>query len=113
MEFTEHKAFIATQGGLDDGLELDFEDSDAVLYVPPPTYDDAVDSIDHASLAAEKVKAALQMSETVQRLIVLSALGAQHSSGIVGVPPAAKLAGCLGNSEHQSYDRRDSCAGRA
>lgn len=79
---THHEAL---QGGLDDGLNLDFGDSDAVFYIPPPTYDDEVNSREHATRAADKVKEALRKASSVKRLVVLSALGAQHSRGIVGV----------------------------
>ena len=84
--FTAHANFEAVQGGLDDGLDLDFADSDAVFYVPPPVYDDAVDSGKHATRSADKVKAALEKAPAVKRLVVLSALGSQHSEGIVSIP---------------------------
>lgn len=85
-EFTSHSAFEAVKGGLDDGLDLDFSGSDTVFYVPPPSYDEAVDSADHATRTATRVKAALQKAPTVRRLVLLSALGAQHASGIVSGP---------------------------
>ena len=85
-EFTADPAFKAVHGGLDDGMDLDFADSDAVFYIPPPTYNDAVDSGEHATSSATKVKEALARASKLRRLVVFSALGAQHSEGIVSVP---------------------------
>lgn len=82
-QFTAHASFEAVQGGLDDGLDLDFADSDAVFYIPPPTYDDQVDSGEHATRGAEKVTAALEKSGNVRRVVIFSAMGAQHSEGVV------------------------------
>lgn len=82
-EFMAHPRFEAVQGGLDDGMHLDFVDSDAVFYIPPPMYDDAIDSGEHAMRSANKVKAALGKAAKLQRLVVFSALGSQYSEGIV------------------------------
>lgn len=80
---TAHPSFEVIQGGLDDGMDLDFADSDAVFYVPPPTYDDKIDSGEHAVHGAEKVKIAMQRASKIKRLVLLSSLGAQHSQGNV------------------------------
>lgn len=83
--FVDNGLFKAVQGGLDEGSNLDFGDSDAVFYIPPPTYDENVDSGDFATRGANKVKSALQKSSSVRRLVIFSALGAQHPDSIVGL----------------------------
>lgn len=119
--FTAHANFEAVQGGLDDGLDLDFADSDAVFYVPPPIYDDAVDSGEHATRSTNKVKAALEKAPKVKRLVILSALGSQHSEGIVSIPADARkcctmLILWLGYPEdqphHRHHPRRKRARGR-
>lgn len=73
-------------------MALDFADSDAVFYIPPPTYDDAIDSGEHAGKSANKVKAALEEAPKVQRLVIFSAMGAQHSEGVVSCPSTSPMA---------------------
>ena len=83
-EFTSHANFEAAKGDVSGGSELDFSRSDAVFYIPPPTYD-GCDTADFARNAANKVKAALQKASSVKRLLLLSAIGAQHDKDIVTV----------------------------
>lgn len=80
-EFTNHANFFAIQGDVSAGKGLDFSKSDAVFYVPPPTYD-GTDTAEFGTNAANNIKAALAKSSNVKRLLVLSAMGAQHDSGI-------------------------------
>ncbi|KAM0558092.1 hypothetical protein ACHAPJ_005259 [Fusarium lateritium] len=79
-EYTEHPNFEAVKGDVADGDSLDFSGTDAVLHVPPPTYE-KIDQADWAKQAASNVKNALQAAG-VKKLIVLSGLGSQHDHGI-------------------------------
>ncbi|KAI6780663.1 uncharacterized protein J7T54_001167 [Emericellopsis cladophorae] len=81
QEFTQSPLFAAVQGDLQDAASLTFDGSDVVFYVPPPAYD-GTDPGEFASNAANSIKGALQKAN-VRRLVLLSAPGAQHSSGIV------------------------------
>jgi uncharacterized protein YbjT (DUF2867 family) len=81
-EFTKHPNFEATTGDVSAGSGLDFTGSDAVFYVPPPTYDGA-DVGEFATRAANNVKEALQASPSVQKLLLFSSMGAQYSHSIV------------------------------
>jgi len=80
-DFTKHPNFTAVQGDVAGDTPLDFDKSNVVFYVPPPIYDGS-DSATFATHGANKVKRALEASR-VQRVLVFSAQGAQHSSGIV------------------------------
>jgi len=79
-EFTQSPLFTATQGDVQDATSLEFDGSDVVFYVPPPTYD-GTDLGEFATIAANNIKGALEKA-SVRRLVLLSAPGAQHSSGI-------------------------------
>jgi uncharacterized protein YbjT (DUF2867 family) len=79
--FTANPRFNAVKGDVSSGTGLDFSDSDAVLYVPPPTHDGA-DQAEHATQTAQNVAAALRKAN-IKKLILHSAMGAQHESGIV------------------------------
>ncbi|RYP75192.1 hypothetical protein DL771_002517 [Monosporascus sp. 5C6A] len=81
-EFTSHPRFEAAKADVSDGPTLDFSGSDAVLYVPPPTYDGRENG-EVARQNAVNVKTALEAAKpSPRRLLVLSAMGAEHSSGI-------------------------------
>ncbi|KAH7010088.1 hypothetical protein EDB80DRAFT_839261 [Ilyonectria destructans] len=80
-EFTAHSNFEATTGDVSAGTGLDFTGSDAVFYVPPPTYDGA-DLGEFATKAANNVKKALQDAATVKKLLLFSSMGAQYDHGI-------------------------------
>lgn len=82
VEFTESPNFEAVQGDVGQGTGIDFSGSDAVLYVPPPTYD-GTDMGEFAAKAANHVLDAIKKAPTVKRLILHSAMGAQYDSGIV------------------------------
>ena len=82
-EFQQSPNFTAVQGDVQDASSLSFSGSDAVFYVPPPIYD-GTDLGDFATRAANNVKAAL-VEASVKRLVLLSAPGSQHSSGIVSI----------------------------
>ncbi|KAM5363518.1 hypothetical protein ACJZ2D_011961 [Fusarium nematophilum] len=79
-EFADNPNFEAIKGDVGTGDGLDFGGSDAVLYVPPPTYD-KVDQGDWAVQAAANVKNALR-GAGIKRFVLLSALGAQNDHGI-------------------------------
>lgn len=81
-EFTQSPNFEVVKGDVSSAEGLDFTGSDAVLYVPPPTYD-GQDQGDFATNAAQNVLKALQKTPSVKRLVLHSAMGAQHGSGIV------------------------------
>lgn len=83
-EFTQHPQFEAVQGdvGRSNEADLDFSGSDAVLYIPPPTYD-GTDQGEFATRAAEKVKNALEKASSVKKMVIHSAMGAQYDHGIV------------------------------
>ena len=80
-DFTKHPNFAAVQGDVAGDIPLNFDESDVVFYIPPPIYDGS-DSATFATHGANKVKRALEASK-VQRVLVFSAQGAQHASGIV------------------------------
>lgn len=81
-EFTAHSNFEATTGDVSSGTGLDFTGSDAVFYVPPPTYD-GTDLAEFATKAANNVKNALQDAVSVKKLLLFSSMGAQYDHGIV------------------------------
>lgn len=83
-EFTKQPNFEAVKGDVDTGTGLDFSGSDAVLYVPPPTYD-GTDQGQFATQAATNVEKALRAAPNIKKLVLHSALGAQYNHGIVGL----------------------------
>ena len=85
-EFVNHPHFIAVKGDVTKDSGLDFSDSDAVFYIPPPTYD-GTDSAEFATTNANNIKAALKRAPSVKRLLVFSAIGAQYDKGIVSPFP--------------------------
>ncbi|KAM5344642.1 hypothetical protein ACJ41O_013177 [Fusarium nematophilum] len=80
-EFTKQPNFEAAGGDVGAGTGLDFSNSEAVLYVPPPTYD-GTDHGQFATEAAHNIKNALKEAPSVKRLVLHSAVGAQHNYGI-------------------------------
>lgn len=84
-EFVQSSYFKAVKGDVSASTSLDFSNSDAVFYIPPPTYD-GTDSAEWAKKTADNVKAALKKAPSVKRLLVFSATGAQHDKDIVGYP---------------------------
>lgn len=91
-EFTEHPNFTASQGDVTSGAGLDFGGSDAVLYVPPPTYD-GTDQTEFATTTANHVKKALQEAG-VRKLMLHSAMGSQYDHGIVSLLSLALRSCC-------------------
>ena len=80
-EFTQHPRFEATQGDVGAEDDLDFTGSNAVFYIPPPTYDGRETAV-FAAQAATNVRNAIQRAG-ITRLVLHSALSAQHDHGIV------------------------------
>jgi hypothetical protein len=81
-EFTQHANFKASKGDVGTGDGLDFRGSGAVFYIPPPTYD-GTDQREWATKTATNVKNAIRDAPSVRRLVLFSALGAQHEQGTV------------------------------
>lgn len=81
-EFVNNPQFKAVKGDVSEDSNLDFSRSDALFYIPPPTYD-GTDSTEFATRNASNIKAALKRAQSVKRLLVFSAIGAQHDKGIV------------------------------
>ena len=81
-DFTSNPRFEATKGDVGSGTGLDFTGSDAVFYIPPPTYDGVTDNADFANRCANNVLKALRDAQSVKKLVLHSAMGAQHDSGI-------------------------------
>jgi uncharacterized protein YbjT (DUF2867 family) len=81
-DFAQNPNFEAVKGDVGAGAGLDFSSADAVFYVPPPTYD-GTDQGEWATRCAENVKKAIHDAASVKRLLLFSALGAQHDHGIV------------------------------
>ncbi|KAM0323345.1 hypothetical protein ACHAQA_008938 [Verticillium albo-atrum] len=78
-EFINNPNFEAVQGDVSKST-VDFSRSDAVLYVPPPTFED-IDIAEFATNAANNVKASLEKA-SVKRVLSFSAMGSQHDHGI-------------------------------
>lgn len=83
-EFVQNSNFEAIKGDVGDGSSLDFTGSDAVFYIPPPILD-GTDQAEWATRSATNVKKALK-DAGIKRLLILSAIGSQNSSGIVRRP---------------------------
>ncbi|KAF4874118.1 hypothetical protein CGCSCA1_v006806 [Colletotrichum siamense] len=67
VEFTSLPNFQAVQGDIATGKGLDFTNSDAVLYIPPPTWD-GTDQAEFAHKTANFVANALKKSRSIKRL---------------------------------------------
>ncbi|KAH7123477.1 hypothetical protein B0J13DRAFT_511863 [Dactylonectria estremocensis] len=80
-EFVSHPNFEAVTGDVSVGSSLNFIGSDAVFYIPPPTFD-GTDSGVFATHAANNVKKALQDATSVKKLLLFSSTGSQHDHGI-------------------------------
>ncbi|KAK3290484.1 uncharacterized protein B0H64DRAFT_59445 [Chaetomium fimeti] len=78
-EFKAHACFEAVQGDVDDGATLDFSDSDAVFHITPPFFGNS-SPVEHARRVSENVKAATKKA-SVQRLVLVSSMGAQYDHG--------------------------------
>lgn len=112
-EFAEDPNFKALQGDITDGSSLDFGSSDAVFYIPPPTYDENTTQADHATKTANNIKAALKEAPSVKKLLIFSSIGAEYDHGIVRtswahIPVRIQLTIHSGNSGTESYHRQNS-----
>lgn len=90
-EFTSHPNFEVATGDVGTPGKLDFAGTDAVFYIPPPTYDDGTPQDVWAERSAGNVKNALQGSPNVKRLLLFSAIGANHDKGVVSDPTLTLL----------------------
>ncbi|KAL2167420.1 hypothetical protein VTG60DRAFT_1326 [Thermothelomyces hinnuleus] len=79
-EFKVNPRFEAVQGDVENAGTLEFSGTDAVLNITPPVYQD-IDSVAHAHLVSENVKAAVKRAGSVKRLVLLSSIGAQYDHG--------------------------------
>lgn len=91
IEFTSHPNFEVATGDVGTPGKLDFAGTDAVFYIPPPTYDDGTPQAVWAERSAGNVKNALQGSPNVKRLLLFSAIGANHDKGVVSDPTLTLL----------------------
>ncbi|KAI0600126.1 hypothetical protein F4775DRAFT_92096 [Biscogniauxia sp. FL1348] len=81
VEFTRQLNFEPVQGDVATGAGLDFSTSNALFYVPPPTYD-GTDQGEFATRASLNVQNALQRAPSVKRLVLHSSMGAQYDHSI-------------------------------
>ena len=80
-KFKKHPNFEAIKGDVSKGGDISFATSDAVFYVPPPTFD-GTDSAEFAKITAQNVKDGLKRA-SIKRLVLFSAIGAQYDKGVV------------------------------
>ncbi|KAK5652249.1 hypothetical protein OQA88_10746 [Cercophora sp. LCS_1] len=80
-EFRENPRFEAVKGDIDAPEGIDLSGTDAVFLVQPPVYQD-IDTIEHARVVAEGLKAAVKRAGSVKRVVVLSSQGAQYDQGV-------------------------------
>lgn len=85
-EFTSLPNFKAVQGDIADASSLNFKGSDAVVAITPPVFESG-DIVAITKERSENVKNAIEKSGTVKKVVLLSSVGAQFSSGVVRLPP--------------------------
>ncbi|KAK4205093.1 hypothetical protein QBC40DRAFT_271702 [Triangularia verruculosa] len=73
--------FTPLQGDIDDPSSLDFSTTEIIFTTTPTTYAN-VDILEHAKKQTENIKAAILKSSTIKKVVLLSSMGAQFSSGI-------------------------------
>lgn len=83
-DFIRSPSFEAVKGDIVDEASLDFSDSNAVFYIPPPTHG-GLDQGQWATETATNVKKALKRATSVKKLVLHSAVGAHHNYGIVSL----------------------------
>lgn len=71
--------FTALQGDIDDP-SLELPPSDLLFHTTPNTYTDA-DVFEHAKRQTENLKTAILKSSTIKKIVLMSTMGAQYSSG--------------------------------
>lgn len=77
-EYTQNPRFEAVKGDVTTGAGLDFSGTEAVFYIPPPTFDGELTNEEHGKKTAGNILAALKKAPTVKRLVLHSALGAHR-----------------------------------
>lgn len=107
-KYTSHPNFKAIQGDMDNGSSLDFTGSDAVLTLAPPRFD-SEDIAKVSKSTSENIKAAIERSGTVKRLIFVSSLGAEVPTGTVSAKALTLLRRAFVSRAHASNIGRD-CA---
>ncbi|KID80334.1 uncharacterized protein G6M90_00g010460 [Metarhizium brunneum] len=80
-EFTSLPNFTAITGDIADESSLHFQGSDVVVAITPPVFDSG-DIVAMAKERSENVKSAIEKSATVNKVVLLSSIGAQYSSGV-------------------------------
>ncbi|RMJ28574.1 hypothetical protein PHISP_00534 [Aspergillus sp. HF37] len=80
-EYASDPNFEAVEGDVGVGESLDFGNSDAVFFVPPPTFE-GMDTGEWATLIASNVREAIKKAPSVKKLVLHSAVGAHHEHGI-------------------------------
>lgn len=83
-EYTSNPRFEAVKGDVTTG-NLDFSGTEAVFYIPPPTFSGEFDNEEHGRRTASHVLDALKKSGSVKRLLLHSALGAHRDPSKIGV----------------------------
>jgi uncharacterized protein YbjT (DUF2867 family) len=88
-DIKDHPWFWFTRGDLDSPETLDFAGSAGVLVTTPASFADP-DAHAYTRRIATNIRNSVVKSGSVKRLVYISSLGAQHSTGVVGVlsPPS-------------------------
>ena len=81
-EFSAHADVQILRGDIEDVSSLDFSGADAVLTSTPPVFDGR-DLVANAQSVSRNVKEAIEKAGCVQKLVLLSSVGAQFSEGVV------------------------------
>ncbi|KAF5017394.1 hypothetical protein F66182_10674 [Fusarium sp. NRRL 66182] len=80
-EFNSWENFSAVQGDVGNAAALDFSGSHAVLAIIPPVFDGR-DIAEHARLVSTNILDAVERAGSVQRLVLLSSMGAEFAEGV-------------------------------
>ena len=74
--------FRAVKGDLSDAKSLDFAGAEAVLVITPPAFNGG-DIVKNAETGSSNIREAIDRAATVERLVLLSSIGAHLSEGVV------------------------------
>lgn len=82
--FSSHPHFSAVKGDVSVEASLDFTGSDAIVAIVPPVPADSDDDlIEHATIASNNIKVAIEKSGTIRTLVLLSSGGAEFDKDVV------------------------------